>query len=123
MFGTDCECVYTYLYSIIQLVRPTGVVRLSVVEVNENRWLTKTEQTAAVCSGFPNKHSTRRTTERQRCQEGEREKEREGRERDCITVDKMVTSSSLHSSYIKRITVLVDANPNFLKRNYTAIYR
>ena len=63
MFGTDCECVCVYIHLFAQrypaCVRPTGVAQLSIVEVYKNPSLTKREQTAAVCSGFPNKHSTR----------------------------------------------------------------
>lgn len=44
-------------------VRPTGVTQLSIVELYKNQSLTKREQTAAVCSGFPNKHSTRRAAD------------------------------------------------------------
>lgn len=58
-------CVYIHLFAqrYPACVRPTGVERLSIVEVNKNPSLTKTEQTAAVCSGFPNKHSTRRAVD------------------------------------------------------------
>lgn len=68
-----CECVSDRLWMCVYIhlfaqrypacVRPTGVERLSIVEVNKNPSLTKREQTAAVCSGFPNKHSTRRATD------------------------------------------------------------
>lgn len=66
--------VYIHLFAqrYPACVRPTGVARLSIVEVNKNPSLTKREQTAAVCSGFPNKHSTRRATDG-----GERQRERD----------------------------------------------
>lgn len=69
-------CVYIHLFAqrYPACVRPTGVVRLSIVEVNKNPSLTKREQTAAVCSGFPNKHSTSRATDRDRQMERERER-------------------------------------------------
>ena len=71
-------CVYIHLFAqrYPACVRPTGVARLSIVEVNKNPSLTKREQTAAVCSGFPNKHSTSRATDRDR--QTERERERDG---------------------------------------------
>lgn len=67
-------CVYIYLFAQCYpaCVRPTGVTRLSIVEVYKNLSLTKREQTATVCSGFPNKHSTRRAVV-----SGERRKERQ----------------------------------------------
>lgn len=57
--------VYIHLFAqrYPACVRPTGVVRLSIVEVNKNPSLTKRGQTASVCSGFPYKHSTRRATD------------------------------------------------------------
>ena len=79
VFRTDCDCVRVYIHLFAQrypaCVRPTGVARLSIVEVNKNPSLTKREQTAAVCSGFPNKHSTSRATDRDRQTERERERE------------------------------------------------
>lgn len=79
VFRTDCECVCVYIHLFAQrypaCVRPTGVARLSIVEVNKNPSLTKREQTAAVCSGFPNKHSTSRATDRDRQTERERERQ------------------------------------------------
>lgn len=71
-------CVYIHLFAqrYPACARPTGVVRLSIVEVNKNPSLTKREQTAAVCSGFPNKHSTRRAADSGET-DGERERDRE----------------------------------------------
>lgn len=70
--------VYIHLFAqrYPACVRPTGVVRLSIAEVNKNLSSTKREQTAAVCSGFPNKHSTRRAAD-----SGERQR---GREREAV---------------------------------------
>lgn len=70
-----CEYVYIHLFAqcYSACVRPTGVVRLSIVEVNKKLPSTKREQTAAVCSGFPNKHSTRKATDN-----GARKRDREG---------------------------------------------
>lgn len=58
-------CVYIHLFAqrYPACVRPTGVVQLSIVEVYKNPSLTKREQTAKVCSGFPSKRSTRRAAD------------------------------------------------------------
>lgn len=54
---------------------------MSIVEVHKNPSSTKREQTASVCSGFPDKYSTRRAgnggeTEGERGRKMERERER-----------------------------------------------
>jgi len=61
-------CVYIHVFAqrYPACVRPTGVERLSIAEVNKNPSSTKREQTATVCSGFPNKHSRRIERERER---------------------------------------------------------
>lgn len=63
--------VYIHLFAqrYPACARPMGVERLSIVEVNKKPSLTKREQTAAVCSGFPNKHSTRRAADGRRQRE------------------------------------------------------
>lgn len=70
--------VYIHLFAqrYPACARPMGVERLSIVEVNKKPSLTKGEQTAAVCSGFPNKHSTRRAEGWPRRRERGRERER-----------------------------------------------
>lgn len=78
-------CTCTYLHSVIQLVwGPTEAAQLSIVEVYKKPSLTKGEQTAVVCSGFPNKHSTRVEThgrgEKERVREKERRHEKSVRE-------------------------------------------
>lgn len=58
-------CVYIHLFAQCYpaCVRPTGVTQLSTVELYKNPSSTKREQTTAVCSGFPNKHFTRRAVD------------------------------------------------------------
>lgn len=91
--------VYIHLFAqrYPACARPMGVERLSIVEVNKKPSLTKGEQTAAVCSGFPNKHSTRRVEGWQRHRERGREREVSGLDSSCLMADQTVTSHS--SSY------------------------